>query len=218
MDRRVASVVIGIVGYSPVLDRYPLGPRLMRALERGPWPDCEVAVENMTWGPVHIVQRYQDEGFPGDRLVLVGAAAEASVPGQITCTRWHGGKIDEAAMQERMYEAVTGIVSLENTLVIGDHFGIWPDEVFTVEIDMKESTFGDLVISEAGPEYAVARSNRELAEDIGFDVEDAIDRLAAAARDVALHGPRASATLIPRTSGRLAPTRPFAQTDVLRAP
>ena len=218
MDRRVTRVVVGIVGYSPVLERYPLGPGLMRALESGPWQDCEAVIENMTWGPVHLVQRFQEEGFPGDRLVLVGAAAEVPVPGRITCTRWHGGKLDEAAMQERMYEAVTGIVSLENTLIIGDHFGVWPGEVFTVEIDMPESTFGSLVMSEADPAGGAQRADLDIADAIGFDPDDAVDRLAAAAHDVALRGPRASVKLVPRTASRLSPPRPFAQTDVLQAP
>jgi hypothetical protein len=30
-------VLIGVVGYSPLIEAYPLGPRLMRRLEAEPW-------------------------------------------------------------------------------------------------------------------------------------------------------------------------------------
>ena len=51
-------------------------------------------------------------------------------------------------LQDRIYEGVTGVVSLENTLVIGDYFKVWPNEVFTVEIDLPGDTFGEIVMAE----------------------------------------------------------------------
>ena len=59
---RVAEVLIGIVGFSPVIDSYPLGPKLMDSLNARLADHPEVAVENMTWSPIHVVQRFQDEG------------------------------------------------------------------------------------------------------------------------------------------------------------
>ena len=145
---RAADVLIGIVGYSPVIDSYPLGPKLMDALKARleNWPD--VAVENMTWSPIHVVQRFQDEGAVRPcRVVLVGAAAVSISPGRVRGFRWTGGAVPGAAMQERIYEAVTGVVDLENTLIIGSHFKVWPDDVFSVEVDLPADTFGNMVIA-----------------------------------------------------------------------
>ena len=146
---RAADVLIGIVGYSPVIDSYPLGPKLMDALKARLENRPDVAVENMTWSPIHVVQRFQDEGAVRPcRVVLVGAAAVSISPGQVRGFRWTGGAVPGAAMQERIYEAVTGVVDLENTLIIGSHFKVWPDDVFGVEVDLPADTFGNMVIAD----------------------------------------------------------------------
>ena len=63
-------VIVGIVGYSAVVDSYPLGPKLMEELEVAFAEYPEVVVENFTWSPVHIVQRFQDGGLERpDRII-----------------------------------------------------------------------------------------------------------------------------------------------------
>ncbi len=144
------EVLIGIVGYSPVVDAYPLGPKLMAALEARLADRPEIAVENMSWGPIHVVQRFQDEGAVRPRrVVLVGASALSIAPGRVQVFAWTGGSLPAADMQERIYEAVTGVVDIENMLVIGSHFEIWPDEVFSVEVDLPADTFGTMVIADS---------------------------------------------------------------------
>jgi len=147
---RSAEVLIGIVGFSPVIDAYPLGPKLMAALKARLENRPDVGVENMTWSPIHVVQRFQDEGAVCPRrIVLVGAAAVSAVPGLVRGFRWTGGSVPAAAMQERIYEAVTGVVDLENTLIIGSHFEVWPQDVFGVEVDLPADTFGNMVIADS---------------------------------------------------------------------
>ena len=161
--------LIGIVGYSPVLDAYPLGPKLMAALEAAV-AGQDVAIENMTWSPIHIVQRFQDEGAVRPRrLVLMGAASVVAEPGRVRAFRWTGGSLPAQRLQERVYEAVTGIVDIENTLAIGTHFGVWPDEVFTVEVELEADTFGRMVI---------AYSHGEMAAGLGFAPADVVAALA----------------------------------------
>ena len=76
-------------------------------------------------------------------------------------------------MQERIYEAVTGVVDLENTLIIGSHFKVWPDDVFGVEVDLPADTFGNMVIadslgneagSDCGPGFSPSAVLAELVE------------------------------------------------------
>lgn len=143
------NCLIGIVGYSPVLDAYPLGPQLMLGLERRFAGLEGIAIENMTWGPIHIVQHFQDDDGPRPaRLILIGGSPDSASPGAVTAYKWGGGKLPAALLQERVYEAVTGIVDIDNTLAIGEHFGIWPAEVYVVEVDLPMNCFGDMVIAD----------------------------------------------------------------------
>lgn len=144
-----AKRLIGIVGFTPVLDIFPLSAALVDELRRRLPPDGSIAIENMSWGPIHIVQRFQDpEAIRPERVVLVGAASVSTKPGRVQAYRWLGGKLPIDATQERVYEAVTGIIDIENTLAIGEHFGIWPAECFVVEADMPADTFGVLVMAD----------------------------------------------------------------------
>jgi hypothetical protein len=140
-------VVVGIVGYYGFVRGYPLGPELMQQLQALEWPaGCEV--REMNWGPVAIVQDFQAAADKPDRVVLVGALDRGLPAGHVSLRRWTGGALDAEAVQRRMFEAVTGVISLDNLLVIGEHFGIWPCETCTVELQWPESGLGDLVLGE----------------------------------------------------------------------
>ena len=199
---RAADVLIGIVGYSPVIDSYPLGPRLMDGLKARLENRHDIAVENMTWSPIHVVQRFQDEGaIRPKRVVLIGAAAISVAPGRVRGFRWAGGKVPGAAMQERIYEAVTGVVDLENTLIIGSHFDVWPDEVFCVEVDLPADTFGNMVIADSLGEVANDDSGP------GFSPSAVIAELVQAGLAFALDAPGQTAQT--KSASECAGIRPF---------
>ena len=144
----MAHTVIGIVGYFEFVRGYPLGPETMQRLCATAWAH-EVEVREMNWGPVAIVQDFQSRVEQPQRVILIGALDRGLPHGTVTSRRWSGGAFDAAAVQRRMFEAVTGIISLDNLLVIGTHFGIWPRDTFTVEVQWPESGLGDLVLEEA---------------------------------------------------------------------
>lgn len=139
--------IIGIVGYCGFVRGYPLGPDLMERLHALTWLN-DVEIREMNWGPVAIVQDFQAQATPPERVVLVGAVDRGLSDGSVSCRRWAGGALDLAAVQRRMFEAVTGVIGLDNLLVIGTQFGIWPAETFTVELQWPESGLGDLVLGE----------------------------------------------------------------------
>ncbi len=200
------AVLIGIVGFSPVLDFYPLGPKLMVALESELGGRKNVAVENMTWSPIHVVQRFQDAGARRpDRLILVGASAVCHQPGRVQSFRWMGGRLPDLVMQERIYEAVTGIVDLENTLIVGAHFGVWPDEAFSVEIDLAADTFGRMVIAD-NEGWA---SDATLADHLGFSPAAATAALVEATVALAVDGPAAQISVEPKSAASFAKIEPF---------
>ncbi|MEM9223143.1 MAG: hypothetical protein AAGB11_12170 [Pseudomonadota bacterium] len=197
--------LIGIVGYTPVLDVFPLGPHLMTAVEERV-RDADVCVENMTWGPIHIVQRFQEPGAERfSRLVLIGAASTAPRPGAVRAFRWRGGKLAEADLQERVYEGITGVVDIENTLVIGDYFGVWPDETFTVEADLPADAFGRMVIADSEG-WA---DDPALDAHLGFSPKKMREKLAEIAADLALLGSRSSVPLRDKSVETFTPVVPF---------
>ncbi len=204
-------MLVGIVGFTPVLDAYPLGPKLMAALEARLAGRDDIAVENMSWGPVHVVQRFQDEGAaPPDRLVLVGAASVSASPGRVRAFRWMGGSLPAQIMQERMYEAVTGVVDIENTLIIGTHFGVWPEETYSVEVDLAADTFGRLVIAD----NQGSADDRAFAGELGFSPEAAIAQLAATTVALALDRSDASGVVEPKSALDCAKVEPFARNRI----
>jgi len=204
------SVLIGIVGYSPVVDAYPLGPLLMTALEQRLSQRKNISIENMTWSPLHIVQRFQDEGAVcPERLVLVGAASVSEQPGRVRAFRWQGGSLPAPAMQERVYEAVTGVVDIENTLMIGTHFAVWPDQTFTVEVELPADTFGRIVIADSlgtGPE--------DLADEIGFVPATVLATLVEQVVAVALHGEDADVGMKAKSASGLVAVVPFIRNTI----
>ncbi len=143
----MARVVIGIVGYYQFIRGYPLGPELMTRLRAEPWPDG-VDIREMNWGPIAIVQDFQSKAEKVDRVVLVGAVDRNLPQGTVTCRRWAGGVLETLEVQRRVFEAVTGVISLDNLLIIGAHFGVWPGEMITVEAQFSENSLSDLVLAE----------------------------------------------------------------------
>ncbi len=209
------ATLIGIVGYTPVVDAYPLGPKLMAALEAGLAGRDDVAVENMSWGPIHIVQRFQDEGAARpSRLVLVGAASVSSLPGRVRSFRWMGGSLPAEVMQERMYEAVTGVVDIENTLIIGTHFDVWPPEAYSVEVDLAADTFGRMVIADS----QAWATDDELSGHLGFSPDGVILELAETTLALALHGPQSGVSVERKSADEFARIEPFIRNRIAVTP
>ena len=207
------ATLIGIVGYSAILDSYPLGPPLMTGLETALFDADNVTVENFTWSPVHIVQRFENEEMPRpDRLVLIGLSATSSKPGNVLACQWRGGQASELAVQERVYEAVTGIVDLENTLMIGEYFKAWPKECFTVEADMQANTFGRLVMADS---EGWGKDENTLLEHFGFSPSEQCQRIISMAEDIARHGEEATVKLHEKSAASLTPVQPFIQNHAI---
>ena len=210
IDKQVTdkpATLIGIVGYSAIMDSYPLGPPLMTGLETALADAPSVTIENFTWSPVHIVQRFENDEMPKpERMVLIGLSATTINPGNVTACQWRGGKASELTVQERVYEAVTGIVDLENTLMIGEYFKAWPTECFTIEADMQPNTFGRLVMADS---EGWGADEKALEEHFGFSPAEQRQRIISMAENIARHGENTSQTLHEKSAETLTPVQPF---------
>jgi hydrogenase maturation protease len=104
-----SRVLIGGVGY-----------RFLRDGSVGPWVADTLAaeerdgveVEDVSYHPVGFSQNLQDRA-PYERVVLVGAVDRGRPPGTVTAYRWDGRLPPRDEIQERVSEAVTGVISLE---------------------------------------------------------------------------------------------------------
>jgi hydrogenase maturation protease len=134
-------VLVGTVGYHNLSD-FSLGPKLLPRLQAGDWPSG-VEVEELHWGPIMVVQHFQALPQPYERVVLVAARPSGRAVGTVTLRQWRGGLPAAQEIQERVSEAVTGIISLDNLLVVGEHFGIWPAEVLIVDVEPGPEEPGD---------------------------------------------------------------------------
>jgi len=100
----------------------------------------------MNWGAVHIVQGLEPQRGQFERAVLVSCVERGMPAGTLRFGIWQHERMDALALQDRIYEAVTGIVSLDNLLVIGEHFNVWPAEVLTIELEAPQTLFGDAAL------------------------------------------------------------------------
>jgi hydrogenase maturation protease len=133
-------VLISGIGYSNLSDM-SFGRVLLAELERMRWPP-HVRVEDLNFGPVMVYQWLEESPVKFDRAVFVHAAKRGREPGTLETYRWHQQLPDAAEIQARIEEAVTGVISLENLLVICKHFGVLPPEVTIVEIEPESEGWG----------------------------------------------------------------------------
>jgi hydrogenase maturation protease len=133
-------VLIAGVGYTNLRD-LSVGPFLVPRLREMDWPEG-VEVDDWSFGPIAVVQRLQDRPGYYDRIVFVSAAERGREPGSVYRGKWEGHLPDPAEIQDRMGEAVTGVISLDNLLVITQHFGVLPSEVIVVEVEPLDTGWG----------------------------------------------------------------------------
>jgi hydrogenase maturation protease len=136
-------VIVAGVGYRNLRD-HSVGVEVADRLMARPLAG-EVAVEDLSYNPIAVVQRLEDE--PPDRrferAVVVAAVERGRVPGTVTAYRWDGVLPGDEEIQRAVTEAVTGVIALDNTLIVTQHFAALPDEVVVVEVEPAVHEFGE---------------------------------------------------------------------------
>ncbi len=136
-------LLVGGIGYRNLRD-HSAGVLLSDRLAARAWPG-HVTVEDLSYNPVAVAQRLEDglEGAPIDRVILVAAVARGRPPGSTCSYRWDGRLPTADRIQDAVGEAVTGVISLDNTLIVTRQFGALPADVVVVEIEPAVESFGD---------------------------------------------------------------------------
>jgi hydrogenase maturation protease len=161
-DCSTEMILLAGVGYSHMRD-LSFGPTLVDRLRQIDWPDY-VQVEDLSYGPIAIVQWLEDDPGRFDRAIIAGAMPRDREPGTLSIYQYATGRLTPDLVQERVAEAVTGVVSLENVLIIAEHFGVLPHDTVVIELEPAELDWG-LDLTRAGQdavEQAVAWIRQEL--------------------------------------------------------
>lgn len=137
-------VIVAGVGYPDLCD-YSIGIDVIEALAEWAAPP-DVVVEDLSYNPISVVQRFGDD-LPGSgfrRAVFVSSVKRGTRPsGTVACYRWDGILPEDSEIHQAITEAVTGIIALENTLVIAQHFKALPAEVVVIEVEPEMHEFGN---------------------------------------------------------------------------
>ncbi len=134
------AVLIAGVGYQNMRDQ-SVGPDVMPALKELDWP-AETEILHLHFGPIHVVQWLEERPGHFDRMVFVAAVARGRKPGGVYCYRWEGILPSAEEIQQRIGEAVMGVIDLDNLLIVAQHFGVLPRDVVVVEVEPEDTGWG----------------------------------------------------------------------------
>lgn len=166
-------VLVGTIGYQ-LLGNHSVGPNLLPEIKQMGWPEG-VTVEEMNWGPIAIVQYFEALEKSFDRVVfLVAIERPNRMVGEIEVFKWMGGLPSEKQIQACIGDAATGVISVENLLVIGEFFKIWPSKVFLVDVEPGPEKAGEFLTQDV--QNKVPEILRIL-EEVSINEDKAIDNI-----------------------------------------
>ncbi|HEV2072140.1 MAG TPA: hydrogenase maturation protease [Thermomicrobiales bacterium] len=160
-------VLIAGVGY-PFLRDLSIGPVLVEGLRQLEWP-AGIEVDDWSFNPIAIVQRMEERSEPYDRIVFLSGVERGREPGRVYRYRWQGELPDAEEIQERIGEAVMGVISLDNLLVVCQHFKVLPPDVIVVEIEPEDTGWG------AGFSLRIEAALSEVIRSIQLAAEEGVD-------------------------------------------
>jgi Ni,Fe-hydrogenase maturation factor len=159
-------VFIGGVGYRNLQD-YSFGLVVVDALVCS-YPSSQVKVEDISDDPIAVVQRLQEESatHPFDLGIFVGSAQRRRrKTGTLSVYRWDRIPPAPDAVQGAISEAASGVIALDNVLVIAQHFNVLPPTVVVMELEPATHQFGNHLSSPV--QLALARTCELVATLIG---------------------------------------------------
>ena len=131
---------MAIVGYRNLSD-FSVGPVLFPALKALDWGPS-VDLEDLSYGPIAVVQNLEDRPRY-DRMVFLSAVKRGRVAGDMYLQRFDQPLPPEEEIQARIGEAVTGVIDLDNLLIVAQYFRVLAPEVVTVEVEPLDCESGE---------------------------------------------------------------------------
>ena len=143
--RSAARVVIGGVGYRNLRD-HSLGVVISDSLTPEAKPPA-LLVEDLSYNPVAVAQWFADEARsePITRAIFVSAIAreDGRPAGTISAYRWDHVLPSPDEIQRAVTDAVTGVILIDNTLIVAGWMSALPEATIVVEVEPLEHAFGE---------------------------------------------------------------------------
>lgn len=118
-----------------------VGAHLYIDLRSSEW-EPGIEVEDLSYGPIAVVQNLEDRPRY-DRMIFVAAVKRDRVPGDFYRGEWRQPLPSEEEIQARIGEAVTGVIDLENLLVVAQYFRVLAPEIVVIEVEPAEWESGE---------------------------------------------------------------------------
>ncbi len=132
-------MLVGGVGYRFLRDN-ALGVHLTDTLASRATNGIEV--EDLGYHPIGFFQNLEERP-DYDRIVIVGAIKRGREPGTVKAYRWDHVLPSPKEIQDRVSEAATGVISLDNLLIVTEQFGGFPEDVWVVEVEPEDEGWGE---------------------------------------------------------------------------
>lgn len=132
-------ILVAGVGYQNLRD-LSAGLAVLERLVTGALP--EVDLEDLSYGPIDVLFLLQRRA-PYAAAIFVTGAARGRAPGSVHRAAWDPAPLAPEALQERVAEAVTGVISLDNLLHICGHFGALPADCTVIEVEPADLGWGE---------------------------------------------------------------------------
>ena len=149
-------VVIGGVGYRMLCD-HSLGIMMSDELESEAKPP-DLLIEDLSYGPVAVAQWFLDEALvaPITRAIFVSAIAreDGRAPGTICTYRWDRALPSDDEIQRCVVDAVTGVILVDNTVVVVEWMRALPEDVIIIEVEPLAHAFGEEMSPQVTAAYA----------------------------------------------------------------
>ena len=133
-------ILIAGIGYRNLRD-LSVGPFIVDRLKKREWP-AGIEVTDLSYGPVGVMHNL-DERPPYDRMVFVAGVKRNRDPGGVYRYRWSHKLPEAEEIQARMGEAVTGVISLDNLLILATYFKKLPEDVIVIELEPVDENWGE---------------------------------------------------------------------------
>ena len=133
------KVLIAGIGYSYLKDG-SFGPVLVKKLQSLGWPET-IEIEDLSYGPIAAVHKLKEENY--EKIILIGAMKRGRPPGTIQKYQWDGSLPDKEEIQACVEEAVSGVISLDNLLIICGFHKVFPPDVVVIEVEPESDTWGE---------------------------------------------------------------------------
>jgi len=101
-----------------------------------------IEFEDLGYHPVGFTQNLNDRP-PYDRIVFVGAVERGRPPATVKAYQYDHVLPDITEVQERVGDSVTGSISLDNLIIVAEAFKSLPEDVWIVEIEPADETWGE---------------------------------------------------------------------------